>query len=160
MNLYWITTQNPLRLAIATRPRGGDWLCDDIQSIGRSGVDILVSMLTEEEANELTLASEFSECRSANVTFLNFPIEDRSIPPLDGQFTTFVDDLVQDMKKGKSVAVHCRAGIGRSSVLTACLLVRFGASPLEAFRNIENARRCRVPDTEEQIDFVKRFAQT
>ena len=38
------------------RPRGGDWLADEIRSLRACGVDVLVSLLTGEEVGELDLA--------------------------------------------------------------------------------------------------------
>jgi len=35
------------------RPRGGDWLQDEILALKRSGISILVSLLTPEEEDEL-----------------------------------------------------------------------------------------------------------
>jgi hypothetical protein len=39
--LYWIERPWRGRLAIMPRPRGGDWLDDEIQSWRRSGVDVV-----------------------------------------------------------------------------------------------------------------------
>ena len=50
--LFWIDGPWPGRLAIMPRPRGGDWLEEEIQSWRRSGVDLVVSLLTLEERNE------------------------------------------------------------------------------------------------------------
>ena len=54
------------------------------------------------------------------------------------------------MREGRAVAVHCRAGIGRSSMIVASALIRNGLSPESAFRAIEESRGCNVPDTPEQ----------
>jgi hypothetical protein len=35
-----------------------DWLCEEISALSREGVEILVSMLTDEEAEELGLNDE------------------------------------------------------------------------------------------------------
>ena len=40
------------------RPRGGDWLADEMRALSEAGADILVSALTTDEANELDLARE------------------------------------------------------------------------------------------------------
>lgn len=120
---------------------------------------MLVSTLTAAEAEELGLSNEAHECRSAGVEFVNFPIEDRSIPLLNDRFVTLVDSLAAHLTRGRSVAVHCRAGIGRSALLAACLLVRSGARPEKAFKSIQDARGCAVPDTEDQVNFVRRFAE-
>ena len=57
-DIYWIDQLAPHRLAIMPRPRGGDWLEDEIRSLRLEGVDVLVSLLTETEARELELDSE------------------------------------------------------------------------------------------------------
>lgn len=54
------------------------------------------------------------------------------------------------LNEGKAVAVHCRAGIGRSSLIAACVLVLFGLTPAGAFNLIGNARGLKVPDAEGQ----------
>jgi len=60
---------------------------------------------------------------------------------------------------GKSVTIHCRQSVGRSALLAATLLVEAGINPDEAFRRIEAARGCPVPDTPEQRAWVERFSQ-
>jgi protein-tyrosine phosphatase len=55
--------------------------------------------------------------------------------------------------------VHCRQGIGRSSLVAACVLVISGESPQSAFEHIERARGRSVPDTAEQKEWVTSFAR-
>jgi hypothetical protein len=55
---YWIETGSALRLAIAPRPRGGDWLEDDLRALKRDNVDVLISLLTPEENQELVLSAK------------------------------------------------------------------------------------------------------
>jgi hypothetical protein len=52
MNPFWIK-KDGLRLAIAPRPRGYDWLVDDIRLLKRAEVDLLVSALTHAEAEDM-----------------------------------------------------------------------------------------------------------
>lgn len=52
MNPYWIKAEG-VRLGIMARPRGDDWLADDIGILKRAGVDVIVSALTSTEAEEL-----------------------------------------------------------------------------------------------------------
>jgi len=132
MNLYWIDA-GCCRLAILPRPKGWDWLEDDVAAARRSGVDVIVSALTEAEKQELGLSEEGKCCKESTIEFLSFPIEDRSLPDSEGGLNAFIDSLDERVKQGKSIAIHCRAGIGRSSLLCACLLVRQGFSPESAF---------------------------
>jgi len=64
------------------------------------------------------------------------------------------------LQHGDSVLIHCRQGIGRSSLLAASLLAAEGVSPKEAWERIEMSRRAPVPDTPEQKAWVERLAST
>lgn len=157
---YWIETGSALRLAIAPRPRGGDWLEDDLRALKRDNVDILVSLLTPEENQELGLVDEDSICRTVGIDFRSFPIPDRHTPQSTDEFVSFIDSLREETDKGRSVAAHCRAGIGRSSVTVASIMVREGLNPHDAFYRISKARGLNVPDTPEQIAWVNRLGNT
>lgn len=152
--IYPITAALPNRLAVVARPRGGDWLCDELKAISREGIDVLVSMLTPEEAQELGLESESAECGDTGIALLNIPIPDRSVPTDRDDFLRQVDHIVNLLREGKSIAVHCRAGIGRSSLLAVSALVRLGWSANEAFDAVEAARGRAIPDTPEQRKWV------
>ncbi len=104
-------------------------------------------MLTEAEARELGLAKESKECEAASIRFVNIPITDRSVPVDKTPFLVAVDDLATAVGKGKFVAVHCRACIGRSSLLAVSILVRLGWKADDAFEAVQTARKCPVPDT-------------
>jgi protein-tyrosine phosphatase len=66
--------------------------------------------------------------------------------------------LAARIEEGMAVAVHCRAGIGRSSLIAACVMVCGGADPAAAFDLIGKARGTAVPDTAAQRDWVVAFA--
>jgi hypothetical protein len=57
MSLYWINLDG-VRLGIMPRPRGNDWLPDDLRILRQAGVDVIVSALTASEAEELGLSAE------------------------------------------------------------------------------------------------------
>jgi protein-tyrosine phosphatase len=44
---------------------------------------------------------------------------------------------VARLNEGKAVALHSRAGIGRSALIAACVLVLLGVAPGAAFDRIE-----------------------
>jgi protein-tyrosine phosphatase len=158
MTLYWIKTS--LRnLAIIPRPRGWDWLADDLEALQREGIDAMISALTTLENEELGLAEETRLSSLRGIVHLSFPIEDRCVPASVSDFQEFLIRVEEVLASGKKVGVHCRAGIGRSSLIAASLLVRQGYSSDSAFRIIQEARGCAVPDTFEQREWVERFAR-
>jgi protein-tyrosine phosphatase len=154
MSLYWIDAKEA-RLGIMPRPRGNDWLADDLRTLRQAGVDVVVSALTTSENEELGLTSEERECTQAGLVFVSFPIEDRSVPTVSAKFDLLIEHLLQCSRKGKAIAVHCRAGIGRSSMIAASMLVKMRMSVNDAFNAIEKARGCAVPDTPEQRRWVE-----
>jgi protein-tyrosine phosphatase len=152
--VYPVTQAAPNRIAIVARPRGNDWLCEEITALSQEGVEILVSMLTSEEVEELGLIHESAECAAAGISFVNLAIPDRSVPSNTTAFLRTVDEFATRVREGRYLAVHCRASIGRSSVLAASILMRLGWDAKTAFDAIESARGCSVPDTSEQKQWV------
>jgi hypothetical protein len=57
-SLYTIARVGTGRLSTMAKPRGGDWLDDEMRALAGAGVTALVSLLTEEEARELDLVRE------------------------------------------------------------------------------------------------------
>jgi protein-tyrosine phosphatase len=159
MNLYWIKAQG-LRLAIVPRPRGGDWLLDDLKSLKQAGIEVLVSLLTGAESHELGLSEEARCCKEVGITFLTFPIEDRAVPSSFGDFSRFTELADSELNRRLAIGIHCRAGIGRSSLVAACLLSRHGYEPDTAFEAITQARGVPVPDTVEQRRWVEQRAES
>ena len=157
--LYWILLK-PRRLGICPRPRGGDYLDDEIASLKNQGVDVLVSLLTDEERAELDLTDEGEICARHGVEFVSFPIPDRSLPQNDSDARRLIDRLDEALFfEWKGVAIHCRAGIGRSSMIAAALLAHDSLTydVDKAFDLIARIRGCEVPDTPHQREWVMKF---
>lgn len=158
MALYWVNPGTNGRLAIVPRPRGGEWLAEDLAAIRRSGIDILVSLLMPREAAELGLEREQELCEQAGIRFLSFPISDHGVPVSHRQLQEVADALATERFHGKNIGAHCYAGIGRSSLLLAAVLCVEGLSPERAFGLISKGRGMQVPDTPEQAEWLARFA--
>jgi protein-tyrosine phosphatase len=141
--------------AITSRPRGGDWLSDDIQRLAEEGVQILVSPLTVEEELELQLENEAAICLGKGIEFRAIPIPDLGVPPGSAAFINVVGQLAPAVRTGKSVAVHCRQSVGRSGLLAAAVAVALGESLEAAFDAVSAARGVRIPETSEQEHWLR-----
>jgi len=106
--LHWI--EMPGRLAIMARPRADDWLEVDVTEWRTSGVDLVVSLLEREEVSELGLQREAELCRACGIEFISFPIPDCGVPEIQ-QASDIARSIAQGIAGGRSVAVHCRAGM-------------------------------------------------
>lgn len=144
-------------LAVALRPRGGDWLGDELAGLRRRGFTTIVSMLTADEERELDLTNERDEAITAGLEFISLRASDRGVPAVDAALPV-VQRIAASVAGGAKIAVHCRQGIGRSTMIVAAVLVALGRSPADAWAAVTAARGRPVPDTEEQRRWVDELA--
>ena len=157
--LYWIKGLPKGGLAIMARPRAGDWLRDEISDWATENINVVVSLLEPEEVLELELGTEGDLCRERGIEFVSFPIPDRGVPASVPKTAELARRLATRMAEGRSVAIHCRAGIGRSALIAACVLVCAGIDAGTVLDRVTAARRLKVPDTDDQIAWLHHFAQ-
>ncbi len=93
MKVYPVADFPSGRLAIAARPRGGDWLEQDLSRLASSGWTVLVSALEKSEEQELDLIQENSIAIGLGLRFVAFPIRDRGLPEMNRTL-----DLISDLK--------------------------------------------------------------
>jgi protein-tyrosine phosphatase len=156
--LYTVEFDGLGKLSVMARPRGGDWLTDEVQAWQDACVDVIVSLLMREEQQFLELLDEAPLCQRRGLIYISYPIPDRGVPSTISDAKSIIDALARYITEGKHVAVHCRMGIGRSTMMAAATLVALGETPERAFAMIQEARGCEVPDTPEQLQWVKRFS--
>jgi protein-tyrosine phosphatase len=142
------------RLAIMPRPLGGERLTDEIVELKTAGVTAVLSLLEPSEAQELELLHERDLCAANSIAFLSFPIPDRGLPQDETAFAALCKRLAEAVLAGGSVAIHCRAGIGRSSLAAAKILAHAGVGGTQALALISHARHLTVPDTDEQRRWI------
>jgi protein-tyrosine phosphatase len=146
----------PGKLFVSSRPRGGDWLSDEAENWLRSGIQTVVSLLTQDEESELDIESEAEEVTKHGMKFISYPIPDRGIPGSSSAAFQMLDAVFDELQRGKSVLVHCRQGIGRSGLVAASLLVLDGEEPRAAIESVSKARGVRVPETADQEQWIYR----
>jgi len=156
--LFWIDGPWPGKLAMSARPRGGDWLEDDLGGWHDEGVDVVVSLLTPGEVAELDLQSEAKLVEKRKMKFVSFPIPDRQVPASRSALAATLEKVNADLASGKNVLVHCRQGIGRSGMVAACLLVTRGRNSSEAVDQLSALRGVPVPETTEQRNWIDQYA--
>lgn len=124
----------------------------DLSLLADIGVTQLVS-LTEERFDPACAASYGIGC-------LSHPMPDMQ-PPSLLQALAICHDIDAMLAAGEVVAVHCRAGLGRTgTVLTAYWLWR-GAGRIDALGALEHVRRIEPGwvQSQRQVDFLDEFAR-
>ena len=158
LNMFWLSEPFDGRLAVARRPRGGAVaLAQDISLWRAAGLDMIVSLLEPEEAMDLGLATQEQVCRAHGVTYLNCPVRDHGVPDTvdTERLLDCADEALAALRAGKRVAAHCFAGMGRSPLFVASVLVRDGVDSAAAWEWIATARGAPVPQWPEQRRWVE-----
>jgi protein-tyrosine phosphatase len=122
-----------------------------------AGLDLTSSLLEEEEAAQLELVHEGDAAQSRSIGFISFPIPDRGVPPSMPSARGLLRSIAEALDEGKSVAVHCRQGVGRSGLIAAGVLVSCGTDVDKAIEVVSAARGQTVPETSEQLQWIRQL---
>lgn len=126
------------------------------------GADVLVSVMEEHEYQGYKIPELFEQDTVEGIEVLRFAIEDMNVPreAEAEEYEGLILNVVDRLRDGKNVVVHCRGGLGRTGTVAACVLVALGYhSAGEAIGAVRAARRGTV-QTRDQEDFVRRFEET
>ncbi|MEM9564707.1 MAG: tyrosine-protein phosphatase [Actinomycetota bacterium] len=86
-----------------------------------------------------------------------FPTPDLGVRPVD-EFLVAVDAVVERLRSGRAVIVHCAAGIGRSGTLAAGVLLRLGLDHDRALAEVAAHRPTAGPEVGAQADLIRDVA--
>lgn len=120
----------------------------DLKALQRVGVTCLVT-LTER-------APEIEEMRQYGIGNIWSPIRDMEAPSLT-QAASLCKQIERRMQQHEVVAVHCRAGLGRTGTLLAAYLIWEGAEALSALETVRRVEP-RWVQSEAQVAFLERFS--
>ena len=131
------------------------------------GVDLFVDLTEEGESlaapYEALLAAE-AAARGRTVAHRRMPIVDMGVPTAS-RMAEILDLLDGELAAGRTAYLHCLGGIGRTGTVVGCYLVRHGLhgdaalGRLAALVEGTGRRDLRSPETEEQHDFVRAWAE-
>ena len=138
---------------------GNARISTDLQALASShGVQVLLTLQEQEELAALGLDGILEEAASLGIESLWLPIPDGRAPGSPGAVMATIDRVIALLTEGKTVAVHCLGGLGRSGTVAAAILVRLGVRPGTAIARIRATRPGAIQTTE-QVRFVWDFAR-
>lgn len=136
---------------LAGTPRPGLTLDLDIDlaALRRVGISVLVSLESEvDPIPQEALTRHF-------IQGISFPIKDMSIPELEDARALCIR-MEEMILQGEAIALHCKAGIGRTGTMLVTYMIWTGMSSLDA---LETARKIepRWVQSQEQVRFLEHF---
>jgi atypical dual specificity phosphatase len=138
----WI---EPDRLLACSYPRTDAALA----GLATRGIGVLVNL--HERSHDPARLARFG------LAEVHLPVPD-FLPPTPAQITAGVAAIQQCLATGQGVAVHCRAGLGRTGTLLACYLVSQGADASSAIAQIRALRPGSVENSG-QVAAIQAFAR-
>jgi protein-tyrosine phosphatase len=141
-------------VAIMARPSLEADAVASIINIARLGIQQVVSLLEPNEARNLGLNAEREQVKAHGMGFISFPIPDMGLPPSVEDYALLSKKLFNQVNAGVNTLIHCHAGIGRSGLLVAGILLHCDMDPQQAFAYASRMRGIRVPETPEQEQWL------
>lgn len=138
---------------------GAPWDRDlemDLAQIIEWGADAVVSLLEPHEFGCLGVP-QFSEVMTRQpFRWFHLEVRDSDVPDqrFEGKWPQVRPALVDILRRGGGVVVHCRGGLGRTGLAVACLLVELGMGPEEAIAQVRAVRPGAI-ETWEQEEYVR-----
>lgn len=152
--MYKVGTMGAGFLAIMACPTIDAAEPASVANIAKLGIKLVVSLLEPGEARTLGLEGERLEVKAHGMEFVSFPIPDMGLPASVLDFASLTKTLFAQVNAGSNTLLHCRAGIGRSGLLAAGVLLHAGMKAEEAFTYVSKMRGIRVPETPDQHDWL------
>lgn len=127
----------------------GDW-----RQLVEQGVSVVVSLQSERHDEDAFGALQPDG-------YLRLPTLDHTAPTVSQlrMGAAFIDEAA---RAGKTVLVHCHAGVGRSTLLCTCYLIYAGMDAEEAWRTVKAKRTIAFLNTAQQValrEFVASLTQ-
>jgi len=157
-NSYWVL---PGRLLAGEYPGGAtpELTRERLDRLLERGIDCFIDLTQPQELDPYDAALPSAS------RYLRRSIVDHATPRHRDEMAEILQCLRVALDEGRSVYLHCRAGIGRTGMVTGCLLVELGFAGEDALAELNRLWRQsarsnqwpKVPETPDQIEYVRRW---
>ncbi|HEY9616684.1 MAG TPA: cyclin-dependent kinase inhibitor 3 family protein [Microcoleaceae cyanobacterium] len=121
-------------------------------------VEKLVTLLETPEFAALQIPNLLIQVQAHGMRSQQFPIHDFGTPTSMQGLLELVESILEDVAQGQTVVIHCKAGLGRTGLVTAACLVALGYSPDDAFAAVRQSRPGSI-ETPAQEAYAEAFAK-
>ncbi len=113
-----------------------------LQAVQDWGAVALVSLLEDYEFELLNITRLGVRAETLGLEWIHLPIEHHALPDdwFEVHWPYAGHRILQRLHAGQQVAIHCRAGFGRTGTVVARILVELGATPTHAVATVERVQ--------------------
>jgi ADP-ribosyl-[dinitrogen reductase] hydrolase len=127
----------------------------DLDAIRGWGAEIVVTLVEDHEFDLLDVRQLPHAVQRRGMKWVHLPIRDVSIPDVkfEAGWATAGPELRDCLRRGASILLHCRGGLGRTGTIGARLLVELGMDAQDAIDAVRRVRPGAI-ETREQALYV------
>lgn len=117
-------------------------LSTSLQQIKEAGADAILTFMTQAELDKNELSDIGESIKAKGMSWFHLPIVDDEAPeaPFLNEWKTAGPAVHRMIEQGKSIAVHCKGGSGRTGLISAQILLESGESIEPLMRRIQKLR--------------------
>lgn len=140
---------------------GAPWDRDleaDLDHLKRWGASHVVTLVSDEELVALQVPGLGAAVRAHGMRWHKLTITDRGTPTpaWESLWRQVAPELVDAVRAGQSVFVHCRGGLGRAGTVAALLAIELGEPPATAVAFVRGVRQGTI-ETGPQQAYVEAY---
>ena len=140
----------------------GSWHRDlglDLDVIEDWNAAVVVTLVEERELALLEVPNLGTAVRNRHIDWVHLPIRDRDVPDaaFEAHWAVIGAGLLDRLRAGFNVVVHCMGGLGRAGTIASRLLIELGWEITDAVSEVRRVRPGAI-ETDQQMDYV--YAQS
>ncbi len=121
-----------------------------------NGVGTVIPLLPIQDIYRIYGFDLLEVYEDSNLEVIHFPIEDFSTPDDLNLFDYFINDVGESLQR-TNILIHCSAGLGRTGLVTAALLVKYNKYDSQKAIEIVRKSRWGTVETPEQEKFLAQY---
>jgi protein-tyrosine phosphatase len=129
-----------------------------LKTLKEAGASALLTLMPTGELlqNEIDLLPE--ECQMLGIEWFHLPVDDDQAPgeAFKNAWEQHHARLKQLLNEGKTIAIHCKGGSGRTGLIAAQLLIESGVPFSDAIRDVQSLRP-RAIQHPAHIEYIAQF---
>lgn len=113
-----------------------------VKQLKDAGADAIITLMTSEEMERNHVDELSGVCQLNNLPWFHLPIEDDCAPTDEFETRWAIDkkEVIRLLQSGKTMAIHCKGGTGRTGLMAAILLKEIGTDLSDAMNQVKSLR--------------------
>lgn len=117
-------------------------LIDAVSTLKQAGTEMLLTLMFDEEMENLSAQTLPEACTENDITWLQLPILDDEAPnqAFESQWQAHKTSILDVINNKGTIAVHCKGGSGRTGLVIGLILLEFGYPSSKVIETVQKIR--------------------